>query len=401
MWFAYLAAGLAILTIGGLLARRWLAGALLQVGVTAGVVRVVRWLIAWLLFGYPVLVIASVALSRLAGLTTVVRLDGAVAAWLLAIPFTWALLVVVQSLPWLIAIELVHAIAARRRGAGFAARAFAIAVLAAVGAFAVYTPVRILAQRGELRERHHRPGAAVPSASPPFRIAFLSDVHQDAHTDAEQVASIYALINAEQPDIVLSGGDWISTGPDYIAAAAASAGALTSRLGTFSVRGDHEHFAYADSARSVVEIERAMQQHGITMLANEVRWFDHHGKRISIVFLNNNYIHRTDRGTVDALLARVAGADYSIVITHQLDAALASQLENRVNLVLAGHTHGGQVNPVLGVVHVNLARLETPFVDGRYDRGHTTIIVTAGIGCSVVPLRYAAPPSIEYIDVPL
>jgi predicted MPP superfamily phosphohydrolase len=401
MWFAYLAAGLAILTIGGVFAQRRVAGALLHLGVTARAVRVVRWAIAWWLFGYPVLVIASIAISRLVGLATVARLDGGVASWLLAIPFTWALLVMLQSLPWLIAIAIVHAIAARRRGAGFATRAFAIAVLAVVGAFAVYTPLRILVERGELRARHHRLGGRASSASEPFRIAFLSDVHQDAHTDAPEVRGIYAAINAERPDIVLSGGDWISTGPDYIADAAASAAALTSRLGTFSVRGDHEHFAYSDRARSVSEIERAMQQHGIAMLANEVRWFDHRGKRIAVVFLNNNYVHRIDRTTLDALLARAAGGDYTIVITHQLDAALASQLENRVDLVLAGHTHGGQVNPVVGVVHVNLARLETPFVDGRYDLGRTTIIVTAGIGCSVVPLRYAAPRSIEYIDVQL
>src|SRR4029078_11847294 len=98
------------------------------------------------------------------------------------------------------------------------------------------------------------------------------------------------------------------------------------------------------------------------------------------VFLNNKYVHRIDRTTLDALLARAAGGDYTIVITHQLDAALASQLENRVDLVLAGHTHGGQVNPVVGVVHVNLARLETPFVDGRYKIGTQTVIVTARIG---------------------
>jgi predicted MPP superfamily phosphohydrolase len=401
MWFAYLAAGLVVLTIGGILAQRRVARALSHLGVTTRVLRVVRWATAWLLFGYPILVIASIAISRLLGGATPARLDGPIASRLLAVPFAWALLIVVQSVPWLIAIDVVQAITARRRGTADAARPFAIAVLAVVGAFALYTPLRILAERGELRVRHHRLGAEVPSAPAPFRIAFVSDVHQDAHTDAEHVRDVYSRINAERPDIVLSGGDWISTGPDYIASAAASAAALSSRLGTFSVRGDHEHFAYADRERSVSEIERAMQHHGIAVLDNEIRWFDHHGKRIAVVFLNHNYIHRTDRSTIAALLARVAGADYAIVVTHQLDASLASQLENKVNLVLAGHTHAGQVNPVVGLVHVNLARLETPFVDGRYELGHTAIIVTAGVGFSILPFRYAAPASIELIDLPL
>jgi hypothetical protein len=151
----------------------------------------------------------------------------------------------------------------------------------------------------------------------------------------------------------------------------------------------------------VAEVERAMREHGITMLANDVRWFEHAGKRIGVVFLDNNYVHHIDPVRLLALVAAIAPADYKIVVTHQLDASLAALLENRVDLVLAGHTHGGQVNPVLGVTHVNLARLETPYVDGRYQRGATTIIVTAGIGFSIVPFRYAAPGSVEILDLAL
>jgi predicted MPP superfamily phosphohydrolase len=208
-------------------------------------------------------------------------------------------------------------------------------------------------------------------------------------------------VNASRPDLVLAGGDWINTGPDHIEAAAAAAAELRSRLGTWSVRGDHEHFAYLDRARSVAAVERAMRQHGIAMLNNEVRWFEHAGKRIAVVFLGYNYIQRADPATIDALVASAAGADFSIAVTHQLDAALMARLEDRVDLVLAGHTHGGQVNPVVGLWHLAPARLETAFVDGRYQRGRTTVIVTAGIGYSVVPFRYAAPGSIEIIELTL
>jgi predicted MPP superfamily phosphohydrolase len=199
---------------------------------------------------------------------------------------------------------------------------------------------------------------------------------------------------------VLSGGDWINTGTDYIESAAAAAETLQSRLGTFSVRGDHEHFAYRDRDRSVTEVERAMRAHHVEMLNNEIRWFDHDGRRIGVLFLNYNYIVRTDQAHVDALVAQLAKADYAIVVTHQFDARLAAELEGKVDLVLAGHTHGGQVNPMVGLTHVKLARIETPFVDGRYALGpRTTVIVTSGIGYSIVPIRYAAPGSIEIIDL--
>jgi len=401
VWFIFVGAGLVLLIVSGIYVRRRIAKALAHFGVTDRRIRIVRWGIAWLLFGFPIIMIVSIVVSLLLGRATLPRFDGLVAAWLLALPFIWSVLVVLQSVVWLIAIDLVHVIVRRRRGVASAARVRAIAVLGVIGVFAVYTPLRILAQRGELRVRHFQVGVSPATTPTPFRIAFIADVQQDVHTDADRAREVYALVNASQPDVVLSGGDWINTGPDHIAAAAAAAGTLNSRLGTFSVRGDHEHFAYVDRERSVAEVEQAMRAHGIAMVSNEVRWFEHHGKRIAVVFVNYNYIYKTDRSTIASLVASVANADYSIVVTHQLDAALADLLENKVDLVLGAHTHGGQVNPVVGVTHVKLARLETEFVDGRYQLGTTTVIVTAGIGYSIIPIRYAAPGSIELIELAL
>lgn len=400
MWFVFVAAGLVVLTCSGLYARRRIADALAHFGVRERRIRATRWALGWLLFGLPLVMILSIVLSLVLGRATLPRFDGLVASWLLTIPFAISMLVVLQATPWLIAIDLAHVIARRRGAIVFARRMRAFAVIATVGAFALYTPLRILVERGELRVRHHQLGAPRPT-TPPFRIAFIADLQQDVHTDAERAREVYALVNAEHPDVVLSGGDWINTGPDHIASAAAAAATLSSRLGTFSVRGDHEHFAYRDRERSVTEVEQAMRHNGVTMLNNEVRWFDHHGKRIAVVFLNHNYVHRTDRATVMTLLASTAGADYSIAVTHQLDRALAATLANHVDLVLGGHTHGGQVNPVVGITHVKLARLETDFIDGRYQLGTTTIIITAGVGYSIFPFRYAAPGSLELIDLAL
>lgn len=400
MWFAYVAVLLILAIAAGIYVQRRLAAALSQLGASARAVRAVRWVTRWLLFGFPGLLILTILLSRVLDRPTVPRYDGRLAAWLLAVPFVGWVLVIAQSVPWLLAIDAVALVARRVRDAAHVARLRALAMLAVIAAFAIYTPVRVIAQRGELRVRHHevgRPGAT----GEPLRIAFLADVQQDVHTDGERAREVYALVNASHPDFVLSGGDWINTGPDYIEDAAAAAGTLHGRLGTLSVRGDHEHFAYADRERSVAEIERAMRAHGVDMGHDEVRWLAHCGKRIAVVLLDNNYIHRPDRATVESLIASTAGADYAIVVTHQLDRRLAALLAGKVDLVLAGHTHGGQVNPVIGVSHVSLARLETDMVDGRYPLGTTTVIVTAGIGYSIVPFRYASPGSIELIDLRL
>ncbi len=385
--------GLALLVAGGLYARRRVTEALRLFGVRERPIRMFRWALIWLLFGYPVLIIISILITVALGRDALFRFDGFVTSLLLALPFIWSVLVVAQAVPWLIVVDIVHLATKRKHP-----RRRAIAVLVAVGAFAVYTPARILIERGELRMRTHQVGEGTRA---PFRIAFVADIQQDDFTDAARAREVYAMINAEKPDVVLSGGDWINTSADFIAETAEAAGTLKSRLGTFSVRGDHEHFAYLDRERSVREIEQAMQAHGVAMLNNEVRVFTHEGKRIGVAFVNYNYVVRSTRDQVEGLLEKLAGVDYKIVVTHQLDRTLAGMLENRVDLVLGAHTHGGQVNPVVGVFHVALARLETRFVDGRYQLGKTTVIVTAGVGMSVVPIRYAAPGSIELIELRL
>ncbi len=401
MWFIFVFAGLALVTICGLYARRRLTQALTLLGVRARRVRIVRWLVVWLLFGYPLIVIGSVLISRLLDHPTIPRFNGLVASYVLAIPFILAVLVVVQSVPWLVALDIAHVVVRRRRGTAPAARMRAIGTLAVVGAFALYTPARILIERGEVRMRDFAVGPAT-TAAPPFRIAFIADIQQDVFTDGDRAREVYAVVNARNPDVVLSGGDWINSGPDHIQSAAEAAATLRSRLGTYSVRGDHEHFAYVDRARSVGEIEAAMRERGVAMLANQIRWFEHAGKRIAVVFINYNYIVRSDHAAIASLLAVASTADYSIAVTHQLDRKLAALLADKVDLVLAGHTHGGQVNPVVGVVHVPLARLETRFIDGRYKLGkRTDVIVTSGVGYSVVPIRYAAPGSVEIIELRL
>lgn len=416
MWFIFLGIGFAILIAGGLYLRSRMSRALVVLGASPRWVRALRYLVTWLLFSYPLIAVSTVVFALVSGKSGMGRYDGPVVTWLLVYPFFVTLLVLVQSLPWLLSFELGQALMRLARRLGLApapwpraSRVVAGATLLVLGGFALYTPARIVLERGEVRTRVYQvaigAGAdqAAPSAGaaqvPPFRIAFLADLQQDVYTGPAELAPILERINAMRADVVLSGGDWINSGPDHIEAAAETASALRGRLGTYSVRGDHEHFAYFDRERSVAEIERALAARGVPVLANEVRWFSHHGRKIGVLFLNYNYIVRTEEPKIRALVAELAQADAAIVVSHQFDERVAALVAGKVDLVLAAHTHGGQVNPFLGWAHHSLARVETRYVDGRYSLGSTEVIVTAGVGYSVVPFRYASPGSIELIEL--
>ena len=100
MFFVFVIVGLTLLVAFGLYVRHRLADALAQVGVAKRPVKIVRWMLAWLLYGYPVILIGAIVVSRLLDYPTIPRLDGFLGSWLLGIPFIISVLVVFQATPW-------------------------------------------------------------------------------------------------------------------------------------------------------------------------------------------------------------------------------------------------------------------------------------------------------------
>jgi hypothetical protein len=399
MWFVLLAIALTIVALGGLYFRRRFLQALQALGVATRTQRVAGLVVPYLLFGYPIFVFLFIGASLILGRQSVSLEAGFLVTWLAVLPFWISVLVMLQSLPFLLLADLISFIARKRSDAQRRMRYRSVAFLLMVAVLAIYTPARIMAERKTLDVNRYDLGSG---QGKPFTIAFVGDLQRDQHTDAERTQQVIDMVNAEEPDVVLFAGDWINTGSDFVAVVAQEAARLKSRLGTFSVRGDHEHFAYRDQDQSVKEVSAALEKQGVQMPDNEVRWFEHEGKRIGVIFLTNNYIVRSESSVVRQLLQEVQGADYSILMTHQFSASMATLVDGRVDLVLAGHTHGGQVNPLLGLVHVSIARVETPYVEGRYVlSGGTTVIVTAGIGFSIAPFRYASPASFEILSLRL
>lgn len=399
MWFVLLGIALTIVAIGGLYFRRRFLQALEALGVGAGRRRVVGLVVPYLVFSYPIFVFLFVLSSVVLGRDSVSLEPGPVLTWLLVFPFWISVLVVLQSLPYLLLIDVVTLVLRKRTNTRARIRYRSLACVVVVLGLSIYTPARLILGSETLNVHRHDLGRGQGT---PFQIVFLGDLQRDQHTDSHRTHQVIDLVNGEQADLVLFGGDWINTGSSYIEVAAEEAGRLRSRLGTYSVQGDHEHFAYMDQDRSVLEVSAALEKNKVQMPDNEVRWFEHEGKRIGVVFLTHNYIVRSEEAEIRRLLAEVADADYAILMTHQFDQDMAALVTGKVDLVLAAHTHGGQVNPLVGLVHVPIARVETPYVEGRYDLGKgTTVIVTAGIGFSIAPFRYASPASLEVLTLRL
>ena len=100
-----------------------------------------------------------------------------------------------------------------------------------------------------------------------FKIVLISDIHADRYTNKKRLDNFISKINEVCPDLVLIGGDFISSHPDYIQLAAMDVGKIKSNYGVYSCVGDHDNWAYPDnSQRSLFEIKNALNKYNVLMM---------------------------------------------------------------------------------------------------------------------------------------
>lgn len=223
-----------------------------------------------------------------------------------------------------------------------------------------------------------------PVDAPPVRVALLTDLHiQGPDLGPERMARIAAQVNAQEPDLVLIAGDFSGDrtlrtrlySEDEIAAPLKT---LRAPLGVFAVLGNHDHW------RDGPAMKRAVIAAGIPVLANQaVR-----AGPLTIAGVDDIHTGNADIEALTRSAAVLPGP--ALVLSHSPD--IAPTLPPRFGLVLAGHTHCGQiVLPLIGRI-ATASRYGERYACGMVrERGRTTI-VSAGIGNSVLPFRFGAPP---------
>jgi len=194
---------------------------------------------------------------------------------------------------------------------------------------------------------------------------------------------IAASINALRPDLVLIAGDF-TPGEAEIDAASATARlaplkGLRARLGVVAVPGNHDHWTGLGAVRT------ALATVGVTLLANQAAARG----PLAIAAVDDDYSEHARPAKTIAAARRLPGA--KLALTHSPD--IAPRLPPDFPLLLAGHTHCGQVViPFYGSLDP-VSRYEDRYRCGVIREGARTVIVTAGIGGSL-PFRLNAPPDI-------
>ncbi|MDZ4392087.1 MAG: metallophosphoesterase [Cypionkella sp.] len=245
-----------------------------------------------------------------------------------------------------------------------------------------------------------------------LRIAMVADLHASSFgMDERRVARVVGLANAQGADLIALMGDYrashrFQTRKVSIDVVAPILAGLRAPLGVYAVTGNHDWWddreamaRRAGPCHTQVVLEAA----GIPVLANRAIklgaagaafWLG--GTESQACFQRENRRDIIGMSDVPGVVAQMSGDDPAILLAHEPDQFVT--VPDRVALTLSGHTHGGQIRfgPWAPVVP---SRFGQRFDYGHFREGARDLVVSGGLGCSGLPIRFGVPPEITVVDL--
>ncbi|MGE5403774.1 MAG: metallophosphoesterase [Candidatus Saccharibacteria bacterium] len=228
----------------------------------------------------------------------------------------------------------------------------------------------------------------VPPAFDGFKIVFLSDIHRGPYFSENRVAKLVYEVNDLNPDMVLLGGDYVHVESKYMPTCFTQLSKLQSQL-KFGVLGNHDYYGGKDLSKYY------MASAGIRCLNNHAVWIARGKQRIKLGGVGDL---EEDVQDLSPTIRNAKPSDYVILLSHNPDYA-ETLFSDNVDLVLSGHTHGGQIAFFGLWTPVNKSNYGRKYLTGLVQAPHTQVLVSNGIGTVIVPIRFGARPQIVEITL--
>jgi predicted MPP superfamily phosphohydrolase len=248
-----------------------------------------------------------------------------------------------------------------------------------------------LVQRTAFRVREvDIPLPGLPQDLEGLRILHLSDIHLSAFLSERELERVIDASNELRPHVAFMTGDLISGQSDPLDACIRQLARVKSDAGMFGCMGNHERYSRAEGYTA-----RQAARAGIPFLRHEARELRFGGTVMNIAG-SDFEPHRNRTRYLTGMESFAVPGAVNILLQHSPDVFPAAASKG-YNLLLAGHTHGGQVTFEILDQSINPARFFTPYVYGLYRIGDSAAYVTRGIGTIGVPARIGAPPEISLL----
>jgi uncharacterized protein len=222
-----------------------------------------------------------------------------------------------------------------------------------------------------------------------YRIVHLSDLHVGGLTPAWWAKRWIDAANEEAPDATVVTGDMVTSGVAFHRDIAELVGKLEAKDGAFVIMGNHDYFGEGEPLISL------LVEHGARVLRNEGTTLERDGARVFLAGIDDTWTKRADLDR--ALEARPNGVP-TILLAHDPD-RFPQYAKRGIDLVLSGHTHGGQIAVPFLARWINASKLAHHFHLGLYKHGDSTLYVHPGLGTTGPPIRLGVAPAVVVLTL--
>lgn len=254
------------------------------------------------------------------------------------------------------------------------------------------------------------PIADLPESLDGVRLVQLSDTHLGPRVPRESIDRAIDMAIARNPDVFLLTDDYVHCGAEWTDPAAEMFRRLTDTgLPTIGVLGNHDWYNGGEA------MKRALRQMGVRVIDNDHTLLASEGGVVQVVSTNAPEAGdllciagfgdlREDHVDPHAALSGVDPRIPRIVLSHNPDAAeiasVAGANAPRIDLIISGHTHGGQVRlPGVGTATSLLSKYGDKYSSGLVQGPRCPVIISNGVGISLVPFRFLVPPEVVEITL--
>jgi predicted MPP superfamily phosphohydrolase len=228
----------------------------------------------------------------------------------------------------------------------------------------------------------------LPAAFEGFTIVQITDLHYGFFIHLDLIRRIVAQVNDLPHDITICTGDYISNTAAQAEMVWPLINGLRAPGGVYSILGNHD---YRNCYRRSIEL---LERSGQSLRHRNMR-LERDGQPLWLAGTGDLWF---DHKNIDVQLDAIPADECRIVLTHNPDSADTIHRQT-ADLVIAGHTHGGQVNlPLIGSPIVSVDNRD--YTSGlRYSKRGVPVFISRGIGMARIPLRVNCPPEIAVLEL--
>jgi len=262
--------------------------------------------------------------------------------------------------------------------------ATAVGLPAVAGVYGLlWEPRRIRITKETVRIRN------LPNELDGLRIAHLTDLHRGRWVSEAQIGRAGRIVRDLSPDLVVLTGDFVTGKASHIWNCLEALGRLPSRLGSYAVLGNHDWWTDGEV------ITDALERAGIHVLSNAAVRIGEESSSIWLMGIEDLW---SQHHSLPKAVYAADGPGPRILLSHNPD-ILPNASVFGLDLVLSGHTHGGQVClPGIGPLLLPI-KGDRRMARGLFRQGKTQIYVSAGVGVVVPPVRFNCPPEVAVLTL--